>query len=152
MGLEDRKNQIRREIERKQKYLDSLDAMPDFNEMAEGSIVALTVTFGTSRPYPMIAYKVDGFWFVTGKSGPAGISSDGLADWLVTQGRKLHAATVVAEFTVEKVPAFDIGQAMADAMTQISELPNRVRGSEWKVKNSERISNYDGRYGYPDGH
>lgn len=143
MGLEDRKAELRKEIERKTRYLGSLEEMPDFNVMEEGSIVALTVTFGTSRPYPMIAYKVDGFWFVTGKSGPAGISSDGLAEWLITQGRQLLAATLVAEFTIKKPEPIDIGAAMATAMRG---LRNGDKSRLLSVP-----SMYDGRYGYPDG-
>lgn len=116
VGLEDRKAALRREIERKERYLESLEAMPDFDGLADGSIVALTVTYGASRPYPVVAYKGGEGWFLTGAKSPNGITGDELSEWLMSQGRHLRAATVVAEFTLEPVAPFDIAAAMVEAM------------------------------------
>jgi hypothetical protein len=126
MGLEDRKAALRKEIERKERYLESLEAMPDFDGLADGSIVALTVTYGASRPYPVVAYKGGEGWFLTGAKSPNGITGDELSEWLMSQGRHLRSATVVAEFTLEPVaPAFDLGEAMLSAMR---EFPGRRVG------------------------
>ena len=96
-SLEDRKAEIRREIERKARYLETLENMPDFDTLADGTVLGLAVTYGPSRPYSVIAYKSGGFWFATG-------------------GRHLRMAQVIAEFEVETVAVFDIGAAMLDAM------------------------------------
>jgi hypothetical protein len=121
MSLEDRKTELRREIERKARYLESLESMPDFGMLADGTVLGLVVTFGPSRGYPMIAYKVDGFWFVTGKRGPDGASSDDLAEWLMSGGRHLRSAQVIAEFKVETVEVFDLGAALGGLLDSLSE-------------------------------
>jgi hypothetical protein len=121
VALEDRKAQLRREIERKARYLETLEAMPDFGMLADGTVLGLIVTFGPSRGYPVIAYKVDGFWFVTGKRGPDGVTSDDLAEWLMSQGRHLRHAQVLAEFAVETVGVFDLGTALGDLLDGLSE-------------------------------
>lgn len=127
MGLEDRKEALRRElerdeatlrskIERKARYLETLEAMPDFDDMDEGSIVTMTVTHGRSRPYPTIAYKGGGRWFVTGEKGPNGVTGDELGEWLMTGGRHLRSAELIATFTVEPVRPFDITEAVLGAI------------------------------------
>lgn len=127
MGLEDRKAQLRQElerdeaalrskIERKERYLQTLEAMPDFGAMEEGSIVTMTVTHGRSKPYPTIAYKGGGRWFVTGEKGPNGVTGDELAEWLMTSGRHLRSAELIATFTVEPVSPFDLTEAMLGAI------------------------------------
>lgn len=125
MALEDRKAQLRREIERKARYLETLEAMPDFGMLADGSVLGLVVTFGPSRGYPMIAYKADGRWFVTGERGPNGIGSDELAEWLMSGGRHLRAAQVIAEFQVETLEVFDLGAALGGLLDSLS--GSRVR-------------------------
>lgn len=140
MGLEDRKAELRRDIERKARYLESLESMPDFGMLADGTVLGLVVTFGPSRGYPMIAYKVDGFWFVTGKRGPDGATSDALAEWLMSGGRHLRAAQVIAEFAVETVEVFDLGAALGGLLDSLSE---RRRGSEWKAQAEDRLADYD---------
>lgn len=127
MSLEDRKAELRRDIERKARYLETLEAMPDFDMLADGTVLGLVVTFGPSRGYPMVAYKVDGFWFVTGKKGPNGIKSDELAEWLMNQGRHLRAAQVIAEFQVETVEVFDLGAALGGLLDSLSESAPRRR-------------------------
>jgi hypothetical protein len=121
VSLENRKAELRREIERKARYLESLESMPDFGTLDDGTVLGLVVTFGPSRGYPMIAYKADGRWFVTGERGPNGISSDALAEWLVSQGRHLRAAQVLAEFQVETVEVFDLGAALGGLLDSLSE-------------------------------
>lgn len=142
MSLEKRKEELRREIERKARYLESLEAMPDFGILADGTVLGLVVTFGPSRGYPMIAYKGGDRWFVTGDRGPNGVSSDALAEWLVSGGRHLRAAQVLAEFTVETTPLFDLGAAIDELLIEVSKEPRR-RGSEWKVQAENRLSDYD---------
>jgi hypothetical protein len=118
MSLAERKAELARVRDQAAKELAKLEALPDFEELAEGSIVALTVTYGPSRPYPMVAFKSGGNWFLTGKNSPNKISSDELAGWFATGGRRLKSAAVVAEFTVETAPVFDIGEAMLAAMSE----------------------------------
>lgn len=127
MGLETRKAQLRdelerdeaalrRRIERKERYLETLEAMPEFDAMADGSIVTMTVTYGASRPYPVVAYNGGGKWYLTGEKSPNGVSGDELAEWLMTGGRHLRSAQLIAEFTVEAVRPFDITAAILNSM------------------------------------
>lgn len=125
MSLEERKERIRRDIARQERYLESLEAMPDFGELKDGSIVAMTVSYGSSSPYPVIAYKGGDSWYLTGAKSPNGVSSADLSEWLITQGRHLRSAVVVAEFTLEPVVPFDIADAMLSAMRQ---FPGRRAG------------------------
>jgi hypothetical protein len=129
--MEDRKAQLRdelerdeaalrRKIERKERYLETLEAMPEFDALDEGMILALTVTYGRSAPYPVVAYKGGGKWHLTGEKSPNGVTGDELAEWLMTGGRHLRTAQPIAEFTVQKVepPVFDLGEAMLSAMRE----------------------------------
>lgn len=128
MGLETRKAQLRdelerdeaalrRRIERKERYLETLEAMPEFDAMPDGSIVTMTVTYGASRPYPVVAYNGGGGkWYLTGEKSPNGVSGDELAEWLMTGGRHLRSAQLIAEFTVEAVRPFDITAAILNSM------------------------------------
>lgn len=124
MSLEDRKAAMRAEIAeleseaertlaRKRRYLESLENMPDFGELESGTVVGLLVSFAGSRPYPVIAYRGGTDWYLTGERAPRRTSSDGLAEWLVTGGRSLKMAVVLAEFGVEAVPTVDLGGLLA---------------------------------------
>ena len=108
MGLEDRKAELRRDIERKARYLESLEAMPDLGELADGTVLGLVVTYGPSRAYPVIAYKAGGTWHLTGERSPNKVSSDDLAEWLMSGGRHLRLAQVLAEFEVGTMPTVDL--------------------------------------------
>jgi hypothetical protein len=148
MGLEDRKEQLRKEIERKARYLETLEAMPDFEALVDGSIVAMAVTYGGSKPYPVIAYKHGDKWSVTGSRSPNAVSSDDLSEWLMSQGRHLRSAAVVAEFALEKVAPFDLGGAILGAMREQSERIRSVGPQQGPVV---KLIGADGVYGYPDG-
>lgn len=124
-SLEDRKAALRREIELAEaerarrvvgatRELEKLNSLPDFGELAEGTVAALVITYGRSRPYVVIAYKANGNWHLTGERSPNRISSEELAVWLTTQGRTLVSATVLAEieavtYEVGPVAAVDLG-------------------------------------------
>lgn len=116
MGLEQRKAEIRREIERKARYLESLEAMPDLDALADGTVLGLVVTYGPSRPYPVVAYKAGGTWHLTGERSPNKISSDDLAEWLMSGGRHLRVAQILAEFEVGTVPTIDLGALLDEVL------------------------------------
>lgn len=116
MGLADRKAVLRKEIERKERYLASMEAMPDFDVLDDGTVLALAVTYGQSKPYPVIGYKAGGTWHLTGAKSPNAVDGDTLSEWLMSQGRHLVSAVVLAEFTIQSVPPFDLGEAMLAAM------------------------------------
>lgn len=102
-----------RDLARKRRYLESLENMPDFGELESGTVVGLLVSFAGSRPYPVIAYRGGENWYPTGERAPRKVSSDELAEWLVTGGRSLKLAVVIAEFGVEAVPTVDLGGLLA---------------------------------------
>lgn len=127
MSLEDRKEELRREIERKARYLESLEAMPDFSLLEDGTVLGLVVTFGPSKGYGMIAYKAGDRWFVTGERGPNGATSDALAEWLMSGGRHLRHAQVLAEFRAETLEVFDLGSALGSLLDSLAESASRRR-------------------------
>lgn len=116
MGLEDRKARLRQDIARQARYLESLENMPDFDELDDGAVIGLVVTYGTSRGYPVIALKAAGKWYLTGEKSPNGVTGDELAEWAMSQGRHLRLAAEVGEFSVENIAAFDITSAILNAM------------------------------------
>jgi hypothetical protein len=131
MGLENRKAALReeiereeaalrRKIERKERYLETLEAMPEFDALEDGTILALTVTYGRSAPYPVVAYNGGGRWYLTGEKSPNGVTGDELAEWLMSGGRHLRTAEPIATFTIQRVapPVFDLGEAMLSAMRE----------------------------------
>lgn len=122
--IEDRKAALREEIARRERELAKLDALPDFEELVDGTVVALMVRLGLSRPYTFIGYKTRGMWYLTGTRSPNGVSSDALAEWLVTQGRRLEMATVLAEIEAVTVGVVDLDQAL---LASVQEYPTRRR-------------------------
>jgi hypothetical protein len=117
--LEDRKAALRREIELAEaerarrvvgatRELERLSSLPDFEELVDGTVAALVVTYGRSRPYVVIAYKTGGYWYLTGERSPDKTDSEGLAVWLTSQGRSLVSASVLAEIEVGTVSAVDL--------------------------------------------
>jgi hypothetical protein len=115
--IENRKDALRRDIERKQRYLASLEAMPDFSTLVDGTVLALAVTLGRSRPYNYVAYKAADKWYLTGERSPNGASSDDLTEWLVSQGRHLVAATVLAEIEQE-IQVVDLGALLLASLQE----------------------------------
>ena len=57
-----------------------------------------------------MAYRARGLWYLTGKTSPNGVSSDALAEWLSTSGRRLVSAAVLAEI---ETPSVDLGALLA---------------------------------------
>ena len=114
--IEDRKAELRREIQRREHELAKLDALPNFEELVDGTVAALMVTLGRSRPYTFIAFKTRGRWYLTGQGSPNAVSSDELAEWLVTGGRRLETWAVVAEIeTVTVGVPVDLGVLLSGA-------------------------------------
>jgi hypothetical protein len=104
------------ELERKRRELARLEAMPDFGALVDGTVAALTVTYGRSRPYVVVGYKANGKWYLTGERSPNGVDSEELATWLTTSGRRLGTAAVLAEIQVESAYAIDLGAALFSAL------------------------------------
>ena len=125
-GIEDRKARLRAEIdhtervvaqdlERKRRELERLDAMPDFGILVNGTVLGMVVTYGRSRPYVVIGYKAADKWYLTGERSPNGVSSEEVAVWLASSGRRLERAEVLAEYEAITVATVDLG-ALLDGM------------------------------------
>lgn len=112
MSLEERKERLRKDIERSARYLQTLENMPDFDQLDSGTVLGLAVTYGPSRAYPVIAYKGDANWYLTSTNAPKKMTSDELAEWLASGGRHLRMAQVLAEFSIEAATVFDLGAAL----------------------------------------
>jgi hypothetical protein len=104
------------ELNRKRAELARLEALPDFGSLVDGTVVALTVTYGRSRPYVVVAYKTGGRWYLTGERSPNGVDSEELATWLTTSGRRLGTAAVLAEIETVTVGTIDLGAALFSAL------------------------------------
>lgn len=124
--IEDRKAELRREIERRERELAKLDALPDFEPLVDGTVMAMSVTLGGSRPYTYIGYKARDQWYVTGKRSPNGVTSDELAEWLVTGGRRLVTAAVIAEIETVTVgvAVVDLEEALLASLRDRSVRPD----------------------------
>jgi hypothetical protein len=136
--IEDKKAALRAEIARRERELAKLDALPDFETLVDGTVAALFVTLGRSRPYVFIAYKTRDLWYLTGKRSPDGVSSDALAEWLTTQGRRLESVAVLAEVGVENL---DVAVDLAVLLDGIQERPVR------RVANGGLIASDEDAYG-----
>lgn len=113
--LEERREELRREIARRERELETLEAMPDLDAVPNGSVLSLVIKYAGGRPYVVIAYKVRDWWYLTGAKSPNGVASEYLAEWLTTGARSLVSATVLAEVTVEIV---DLAGALEDALIE----------------------------------
>lgn len=126
--IEGRKAELRREIQRRERELAKLDALPDFEELVDGTVAALMVTLGRSRPYTFVAFKTRSHWYLTGQRSPNGVTSDELAEWLVTGGRRLETIVVLAEIeTVTMSVDVDLGSLLAGARTGAA-----IDGTGWQ--------------------
>lgn len=124
--IEGRKTRLRREISRRERELERLESLPDFDALAIGTVVALFISQGRSRILDVCIgyktrYKNRGHrWFLTGHN-PEGSSSDELADWLTSAGRRLENMTVLAE--IGPVPGLmDLGSLLADEIFADSDV------------------------------
>lgn len=128
-SIENRKALLREEIERtrsavetelarKERYLAELEAMPEFGDLPDGSVLALIIRWGNgrSRPYVVIGYKVNDLWYLTGKDSPNGVASGALATWLMTGSRRLERAEVLAEVQAVQVAAVDLTALLLGGM------------------------------------
>lgn len=136
--LERKKAELRHEIARRERELEKLEAMPDFSAMVDGTVAGMAVRLGSSRPYTYVGLKTGNRWYLTGETGPNGVSSDRLAEWLSTQGRKLVAFLPLAEIEtqvevievqVTEVEPINLEAALALAMSQ-AERGNQMNESQ----------------------
>jgi hypothetical protein len=129
--LEDRKAALRREIELAEaerarrvvgatKELERLSSLPDFEELVDGTVAALVVTYGRSRPYVVIAYKTGGNWYLTGDRSPNRIDSEELSVWLTSQGRSLVSASVLAEIEAVTVEVASVSAVDLSALLDLA--------------------------------
>lgn len=118
--LTDKKAALRAEIDRKAKELAKLEALPDLTKLVDGSIVALFVRHGGSDPYTYVAFLTAGKFYLTGRTSPNGVDVDGLATWLTTSGRRLIGVLPVAVLETGVVPAYDLGEALLESLTEFS--------------------------------
>jgi hypothetical protein len=122
VGIEKRKADLEREIARKARHLEALRAMPDFGELADGTVLALAVTLGRSKPYTYIGLKAADAWYLTGKNSPNGVSSDDLAEWLMSSGRLLVTAEVMGEvntFSTARTVVVDLGPMLDELLASV---------------------------------
>lgn len=130
--LESKKEELRREIARRERELEKLETLPDLDEVEDGSVLALFVTHGSSEPYTYVAYRTVGKFYLTGKTAPNGVSAEVLGNWLTTSGRRLVAAVRIGSVTTEVIgeqAAFDLGEALLTSLGN-SENARRSRSSE----------------------
>lgn len=115
--LDTKKDELRREIARRERELEKLEGLPDLAALTDGTVAGMAVRLGASQPYTYVGLKTGGRWYLTGKTGPNGVTSDKLAEWLTTGGRELVAFLELAEIetTVEVVGVIEVESA-ADAM------------------------------------
>ena len=136
--IESRKAELRAEITRRERELAKLDALPDFEALVDGTVAALFVTLGRSRPYTFVAYKARDRWYLTGQRSPNAASSDELAEWLVTGGRRLETMAVLAEIETMSVSAVDLGALLGMAA-------QRVRNGGLITADEQAFDGYTGR-------
>lgn len=130
--LDSKKEELRREIARRERELEKLEALPDFGEAEDGAVLALFVTHGASEPYTYVAYRTVGRFYLTGKTAPNGVSAEALGEWLTSSGRRLVAAVQIGSVTTEAIgeqAAFDLGDALLTSLGN-SENARRNRSSE----------------------
>lgn len=147
--LESKKAELRNEISRRERELEKLESLPDFGAMPDGTVAGMAVRLSRSRPYTYIGLKTGKRWYLTGRTGPNGLSSDKLADWLITEGRELVAFLPLAEIetnvevveVVEVVEPTNLAAALALAMKRASRRGSGV-ASGWADEDD-----YGSRYG-----
>lgn len=134
--LASKKEELRREIARRERELEGLEGLPDLDEVADGTVLALFVTLGRSVPYIYVAYRTRGKYYLTGKSSPNAVTADALAEWLTSSGRRLVAAAVVGSITTEVIgqtAAFNLGEALVAHLSERAfgraEAPDEVHAA-----------------------
>lgn len=144
--LESKKEELRREIARRERELEKLDALPDLTQLTDGTVLALFVAHGRSQPYTYVAYLTGGKFYLTGATSPNKVSADELAVWLTTSGRKLIGLAVIGEVAVVGALAFDISEALLDSLAETAEKAFGRAGSERRDRQYDRY----GPYAYGD--
>jgi hypothetical protein len=130
--LNSKKEELRREIARRERELEKLESLPDLDDIEDGAVLALFVTHGASEPYTYVAYRTVGKYYLTGKIAPNGVSAEALGEWLTSSGRRLVAAIQIGSVTTEAIgeqAAFNLGDALLTSLGN-SENARRSRSSE----------------------
>jgi hypothetical protein len=104
-----------------EKELEKLNALPDFEAMADGTVFPTVVRLGGRAPYTYVGFKTKGRFYFTGATGPNGVGVDEVQRWLTRAGRTLVAFQELAVVQVDTSlvgDVFDIAAALADGMRQ----------------------------------
>ena len=91
-----RKDDLRRQIERAERELSRLEAVPDLDAMADGTILAVVIKFPLGRSYTYVGLKTAQHWYLTG-NGPDKATGEQVADWLTGEGRRILTIAEVAQ-------------------------------------------------------
>lgn len=134
-----RKDDLRRQIERAEKELSRLEAVPDLDAMRDGTVLVVVITWLGSKPYTYVGLKTARHWYFTG-SGPDQATGEQVADWLTSKGRRVLNISVLAEIQVVQEPAVDLGAALLNSIRDLGPV-----GSMYAFAPDEVINDYESR-------
>lgn len=112
-----RKDEIRQQIAKLGRELERLEALPDGDAMANGTVVAVGISYPGGRLYHFVGLKAGGHWYFTGRNAPQQASWDNVMDWLTSGTRRVVAFAELARINVDTSapsPVLDLGGLLAD--------------------------------------
>jgi hypothetical protein len=113
-----RKEDLRRQIERAEKELAKLNAMPDLDAMNNGTVVVAALAYARSpQPYVYVGLKEGGRWYFTGR-GPHKATADEVIDFFATGTRKLMHFDVLGKVEVVRADVIELDATLLNAVRE----------------------------------
>lgn len=120
-----RKDELRRRIRRAERELARLEALPDFDAMADGTILLAVVGYRGRPALPYVGLKTAGLWSFT-ESGDFRVyrkNGNEVAEWLTSANVVVTNLMTLAQIEVVN-PVVDLGAALLDSIREFPSMEN----------------------------
>lgn len=114
-----RREDLQRTIRRAERELAKLDALPDFDGMREGSVLALAVKYPAGQAYTYVGLKAGARWHFTGRNSPNGATGEQVIQWLTSDTRQVIAVTKIGDVQTVEVPTVDLGEILSGNVQEV---------------------------------
>lgn len=136
----DRKQEIRQEIDRLQDQLSRMEALPDGNNMPNGTVIFVeTVRRNSQRSVYRVGQKIAGRWFFN-RGGPSDVIWSKVCEWLVQDAFIVVRVEILGTVDVDTRPGWvstpnqvirDQDSPVSISLTEVlSDLRNRFIAGE----------------------
>lgn len=96
-----RKNEIRNRIDSLRQELEKLEAVPDGDQMLNGTVLAIVISYSGGRLFHYVGLKIANQWNFSGRGAPNEASWDNVVAWLTHGSRRVVAIAELAKLNID---------------------------------------------------